>query len=129
MFTANMFFKSGASAILTSLLLFLPGCSSAPPKESISQAETAIQNADRAGASQYDPQLLSSARTKLSRAQKNMDDEENDEARRMAEEAFAEAVLANAKAEAAKQAEQANEMKKAIEALRQETSRQSESQQ
>lgn len=123
MFTANTFLRTGSSAILASLLLFLPGCSSAPPKEALSQAETAIQDADRTGASQYEPQLLSSAREKLNRANKNVADEENDEARRMAEEATAEAVLANAKAEAAKQAEQANEMKKAIEALKQETLR------
>ncbi|MGZ8173317.1 MULTISPECIES: DUF4398 domain-containing protein [Methylobacter] len=129
MFTANTFLRSGSSAILTSLLLFLPGCSSTPPKEALSQAETAIQDADRAGASQYEPQLLSSARTKLSRANKEMADEENDEARRMAEEAFSEAVLANAKAEAAKQAKETDDMKKAIQALKQEASRESESQQ
>lgn len=123
MFIANTFLRTGSSAILASLLLFLPGCTSAPPKETLSQAETAIQNADRAGASQYEPQLLSSAREKLNRANKNVADEENDEARRMAKEALAEAVLASAKAEAAKQAEQANEMKKAIEALKQETLR------
>lgn len=129
MFTINTFFRSGPTAVLTSLLLFLPGCSSAPPKETLSQAETAIQEADRAGASQYEPQLLSSARTKLSRANKDVADDENDKARRMAEEAYSEAVLASAKAQAAKQAEQANEMKKAIQALKQETSRESESQQ
>ncbi|MGZ8907606.1 MAG: DUF4398 domain-containing protein, partial [Methylobacter sp.] len=119
MFITNTFLRSGSTAVLTSLLLILAGCASAPPKEELSQAETAIQDADRAGASQYEPQLLSSAREKLSRANKDMADEENDEARRMAKEALAEAVLASAKAEAAKQAEQANEMKKAIEALKQ----------
>ncbi|HEY8094729.1 MAG TPA: DUF4398 domain-containing protein [Methylobacter sp.] len=129
MFTVNTFFRSGATAVLTSLLLFLTGCSSAPPKEALSQAETAIQDADRAGASQYEPQLLSSARTKLSRANKDVDNDENDEARRMAEEAYSEAVLASAKAQAAKQAKETDEMKKAIQALKQETSRESESQQ
>lgn len=123
MFTANIFLRSGSTAILASLLLFLTGCASEPPKELLSQAETAIQDADRAGASQYEPQLLSSARTKFNQANKHVDDEEHDQARRMAEEAYAEAVLANAKAAAAKQAQQADEMKKAIEALKQETLR------
>lgn len=123
MFTANIFLRSGSSAILASLLLFLAGCASEPPIELLSQADVAIQDADRAGASQYEPQLLSSARTKLDRANKEVDDNENDEARRLAEEAYAEAVLANAKAAAVKQAQQAEEMKKAIEALKQETSR------
>ncbi len=129
MFTANTFSRAGSSAILTSLLLFLPGCGSAPPKETLLQAETAIQDADRAGASQYEPQLLSSARTKLSRANKNVDDDENDVARRLAEEAYSEAVLANAKAQAVKQAKETDEMRKAIQALKQEASRESESQQ
>lgn len=129
MFTVNTFLRSGFTAVLTSLLLFLPGCTSTPPKEALSQAETAIQDAERAGALQYEPQLLGSARTKLSRANKDVADEENDHARRMAEEAFAEAVLAHVKAEAAKQAKETNAMHKAIEALKQETLRQSEGQQ
>jgi hypothetical protein len=128
MFTANTFLRSVPSAALASLLLSITGCASEPPKEALSKAEIAIQDADRAGASEYEPQLLGSARTKLSRANKDVDDEENDEARRLAEEALAEAVLANAKTEAAKQFKQANEMKKAIEALQQETLRESEGQ-
>lgn len=128
MFTANIFLRSVSSAVLASSLLFLPGCGSAPPKEALSKAEVAIQNADRAGASQYEPELLSSARTKLSRANKDVAAGENDDARRMAEEALAEAVLANAKSGAAKQADQTNEMKKTIEALKQESSRESEGQ-
>jgi len=104
-------------------LLFLTACGSAPPREALSQAQIAVQDAERAGASQYEPQLLSSARSKLDRAHRAVDDDENDDARRMAEEAYAEAALANAKAEAAKQARQTEEMKKAIEALKQETSR------
>lgn len=123
MFTANIFLRSGCSAIIASSLLFLTACGSAPPREALSQAQIAVQDAERAGASQYEPQLLSSARSKLDRAHRAVDDDENDDARRMAEEAYAEAALANAKAEAAKQARQAEEMKKAIEALKQETSR------
>ncbi|WP_334181150.1 DUF4398 domain-containing protein [Methylobacter sp.] len=127
MFTANTLLRLGPSAVLTSLL-FLAGCGSAPPKDALSQAETTIQNAERSGASQYEPELLSSARTKLNRANEKVKDDENDEARRMAEEATAEATLAAAKAEAAKEAQQADEMKKAIEALKQESSRESEGQ-
>jgi len=127
MFTIKTFLRLGPSAALISLLLV--GCASEPPKELLSQADVAIQDAERNGAAQYEPGLLSSARTKLSRANKQMADEENDEARRMAEEAFSEAVLANAKAEAAKQAKETDDMKKAIQALKQEASRESESQQ
>ncbi|MGZ5007387.1 MAG: DUF4398 domain-containing protein [Methylobacter sp.] len=127
MFTAKTLLKLGPSAALTSLL-FLAGCGSAPPKEVLSQADLAIQDAERSGTAQYEPELLSSARTKLNRANEKVDDDENEDARRMAEEAIAEANLAAAKAEAAKEAQQANEMKKAIEALKQEASRESEGQ-
>jgi hypothetical protein len=128
MYTANTLSRSAASATLISLPLFLLGCSSAPPKEALSKADIAIQDADRAGAAQYEPQLLSSARTKLNRANKDVTNDENDDARRMAEEALAEAILASAKTEAANQAKQTNDMKKAIEALKQETSRASDTQ-
>jgi hypothetical protein len=128
MFTVNTFLKSVPTAVLTSLLLLLSGCTSTPPKEALLQAETAIQDAERAGALRYEPQLLDSARTKLRRANREVDKQENDSARRMAEEAFAEAVLANAKTEAAKQAKETNAMQKAIEALKQEASRHSEGQ-
>jgi hypothetical protein len=130
MFTDNTFLRVGiASTALTSLLLFLAGCASAPPpKETISKAEISISNADRAGAAAYEPELLSSARTKLNQAQKQVDEDENEEAARLAEESLAEAMLANAKTEAARQAKQLEDMRKTIEALKQESSRESTSQ-
>jgi hypothetical protein len=121
MFTIKTFLRLGPSAALISLLLV--GCASEPPKELLSQAEVAIQNAERSGAAQYEPALLSSARTKLDQAHQEVDDDENEEAGRLAEEAAAEANLANAKAKAVKQANETEQMKKAIEALKQETSR------
>jgi hypothetical protein len=121
MFTIKTFLRLGPSAALISLLLV--GCASEPPKELLSQAEVAIQDAERSGAAQYEPALLSSARTKLDQAHREVDDDENEKGARLAEEATAEANLANAKAKAIKQANEADEMKKAIEALKQETSR------
>ncbi|TRX03311.1 DUF4398 domain-containing protein [Candidatus Methylobacter oryzae] len=118
-------FRVGPPTAVAGLLL-LAGCASEPPRDLLAQAELAIQNAERAGTSQYEPGLLSNARAKLNRANKKVDEDENDEARRMAEEAIADANLANAKAEAAKETNQADEMKKAIEALKQESSRESE---
>ena len=121
MFTIKTFLRLGIPAALISLLLV--GCASEPPKELLSQAEVAIQNAERSGAAQYEPALLSSARTKLDKAHQEVDDDENENGARLAEEAIAEANLANAKTNAVKQANEADEMKKAIEALKQETSR------
>jgi hypothetical protein len=121
MFTIKTFLRLGPSVAMISLLLV--GCASEPPKELLSQAEVAIQNAERNGAAQYEPALLSSARTKLNHAHREVDDDENEKGARLAEEAIAEANLANAKAKAVREANQADEMKKAIEALKQETSR------
>ena len=125
MFTVNTFLRAGTtSAALSSILLFMTGCSSMPPpKETISKAEISISSASRDGAAEYEPELLSSARTKLSQARKHIDEDENEEASRLAEEALAEAILANAKTDAAKQAKQLDDIKKSIEALKQETSR------
>ncbi|WP_051091844.1 DUF4398 domain-containing protein [Methylosarcina fibrata] len=118
-----------ASTALASLLSFITGCASTPPpKETISKAEISISNADRAGAAAYEPELLSSARAKLNQAHKQVDEDENKEAGRLAEEALAEAMLANAKTEAAKQAKQLEDMRKTIEALKQEASRENSSQ-
>jgi hypothetical protein len=127
MFSKKIVLRLKICFLLTGFVI-LTGCASEPPKEALSKAETAIQDAERSGASNYEPALLSSARAKLVRANQDADDEEIDEARRLAEEAHAEAVLAIAKAEAAKQAQQTEEMKKTIGALRQETTRESGSQ-
>jgi hypothetical protein len=123
MFITTTFLRCGSLAALASLLMFLTSCSSMPPKETLSKAEFAIQDANRNGASQYEPQLLNSASTKLNRANMAANDDEVDEARRLAQEAIAEARLASAKAAAAKQAKELDDMKKAIEALREESSR------
>jgi hypothetical protein len=121
MFTIKTFLRLGPSAALISLLLI--GCASEPPKELLTQAELAIQDAERAGASQYEAGLLRSAHTKLNQAHREVGDDENEKGARLAEEAIAEANLAKAKAKAVREANQADEMKRAIEALKQETSR------
>jgi hypothetical protein len=128
MFIANMFLRFGFLAGLSGLLVFLTSCGSMPPTETLSKAEFAIQDANRNSASQHEPQLLNSASAKLNRAKMAVDDDENDEARRLGQEAIAEAMLASAKSKAVKQAEEVNEMKKAINALKEDTSRLTEDQ-
>lgn len=123
MFPAMTYLKLGSLAAAAGLGVLLTSCSSMPPTEELSKAEFAIQEANRNGASQYEPQLLNRARTKLNHANKAVEEDENEEARRLAQEAIAEARLANAKAAAAKQAKDVEEMRKAIDALREDTSR------
>jgi Domain of unknown function (DUF4398) len=79
----------------------LAACSNAPaPVGEMSAAQTAVTAAEGAEAAQYAPSDLDRARDKLIRAQAAMQDEDNEEARRLAEEALVDARLAEAKARA-----------------------------
>jgi hypothetical protein len=79
----------------------LAGCGGVPPPEAeLSAAQTAVTGAEEADAAKYAPSDLDRARDKLIRAQAAMQEEENEEARRLAEEALVDARVAEAKARA-----------------------------
>ena len=79
----------------------LAACSSVPaPVGEMSAAQTAVTSAEEAEAAQYAPSDLDRARDKLIRAQAAMQEEDNEEARRLAEQALVDAQLAEAKARA-----------------------------
>jgi predicted lipid-binding transport protein (Tim44 family) len=79
----------------------LAACSSTPaPVGEMSAAQTAITAAEQADAARYAPSDLDRARDKLIRAQAAMQEEDNEEARRLAEQALVDARLAEAKARA-----------------------------
>jgi hypothetical protein len=92
--TQNLF---GAGIILGTLA----ACGSVPaPVAEMSAAQTAVTGAEEADAAKYAPSDLDRARDKLIRAQAAMQEEENEEARRLAEEALVDARAAEAKARA-----------------------------
>jgi hypothetical protein len=66
----------------------------------MSAAQTAVTGAEEADAAKYAPSDLDRARDKLIRAQAAMQEEENEEARRLAEEALVDARTAESKARA-----------------------------
>jgi non-homologous end joining protein Ku len=103
--------------------LGLAGCAGKPPTETLSQAELAVQQASKATASQYAPLELQLASEQLDNAKKAMDDEEYDDARRLADQALVNAQLAEAKAGAEKTRQAAAELRKSIETLRAELQR------
>jgi predicted lipid-binding transport protein (Tim44 family) len=79
----------------------LAACSGVPaPVGEMSAAQTAVTAAEEADAVQYAPSDLDRARDKLIRAQAAMQEEDNQEARRLAEQALVDARLAEAKARA-----------------------------
>ena len=83
------------------ILAALAACSSVPaPVAEMSAAQTAVTSAEQADAAQHAPSDLDRARDKLIRAQAAMQEEDNTEARRLAEEALVDARLAEAKARA-----------------------------
>jgi hypothetical protein len=98
----------------------LAACAGKQPVEQVAKAELAIDHAQRGQASQYALPELQSAQAKLTLAREAMADGENEEARRLAEQALAEAQLAEAKADSqiARQ-----EVEEQVEELRQEASR------
>jgi hypothetical protein len=83
------------------ILATLAACSSVPaPVGEMSAAQTAVTAAEQADAVQHAPAELDRARDKLIRAQAAMQEEDNQEARRLAEQALVDARLAEAKARA-----------------------------
>jgi uncharacterized coiled-coil DUF342 family protein len=102
----------------------ISGCSAGkPPLGTVSQAELAVQQADKNTASQYAPLELQTARDQLDGARRALGTEHYEEARRLADQALVNAQLAEAKAEAEKTRHAAEELHKSIETLRAELAR------
>jgi multidrug efflux pump subunit AcrA (membrane-fusion protein) len=106
-------------------ILGMAGCAGKPPLANLSQAELAVQEADTKTASQYAPLELKTAREQLAEAKRAMDEEEYDEALRLADQALVNAQLAETKAGAEKARQAAAEVQKSIQTLRTEVQRSS----
>jgi non-homologous end joining protein Ku len=103
--------------------LVICGCAGKPPLEKLSQADLAVQQADKSTASQYAPLELQIAREQLDSAKRAMDTKKYEDARRLADQALVNAQLAEAKAAAEKTRQTAAELRKSIETLRSELAR------
>lgn len=103
--------------------LGLVGCAGKPPLANLSQAELAVQEADKKTASQYAPLELQTAREQLEKAKRAMDDKKYDAARHLADQALVNAQLAESKAGAEKARQAAAELQRSIETLRAELQR------
>lgn len=86
----------------------------------MAQAELVVAEAGQGKAPQYASSELSKARDKLDAAKRAMDAERYTEARRLAEQALVDARLAEAKAQAEQQRQILQELRKNIEALKEE---------
>ncbi len=115
---------SGAPAkagLVAFALSGLVACSSTPaPVGEISAAQTAVTAAEQADAAQHAPADLDRARDKLMRAEAALQADENNQARRLAEQALVDARLAEAKSRADVARQNADQVQAGIDDLRSE---------
>ena len=117
--------RCGVGVLLAAGTVAVAGCAAKrqPSTVRLETAQVAIREADVSGAAQYAPLELRLAREKLDRARRALDDDDRDHARRLSEEALADAQLAEAKTSSAKARHNADEVRKSIEALQSEANR------
>lgn len=104
----------------------IAGCAGVPPpKEQMAVSKSAIANAVSAGGSEYAPVEMRTAQEKMDRANRAMEKEDYENARWLAEEAQADARLAEKKAQSAKAQKAASVMQDDIRVLHEEINRKS----
>lgn len=110
--------------LLSGLALGLVACATPPmPTDQIAVTTAAIAHAEAAGAQALAPSEMSMARDKLRRANLAVVARAPDEARRLAQQAQVDALVAEAKAESLKAQKAAAEVQAASQALREEMGR------
>lgn len=104
--------------------VLIAACASAPaPTEQLAAGTAAYESARSAGAPQYAPSEFAVAQQKIEQAQMAMKNGDNERARRLAEEAEADARLANAKTSAARSQAAAAEVQQGLQVLQEELRR------
>jgi hypothetical protein len=86
-------------------------------------ADVAVREAEESGAGEHAPLELRLAREKLDEAKRAIDGDEYELARRLAEQAYVDAQLAEAKAHSEKAREAAQEVRRTVDAVREEANR------
>lgn len=114
--------RPAAAMLALSATLFLGACASKgpPPVDALATARAAITQAEAAQAGQLAPVELLAARDKLAQADAALRTEEFAQARRLAEQAAADGVLAERKARAERSRQAALELDRSNAALKQE---------
>ncbi|OUM28120.1 chromosome segregation ATPase [Pseudomonas sp. 1239] len=105
----------------SSLLMVLAGCAGVPvPTEQVELTRNAVSRAVTADATQYAPAEMKAAQDKLYAVERALGERNLVEARTLAEQAEADANLAERKARAAKAQQQLRSAQQGIEVLKQE---------
>ncbi len=112
--------------VIACAAVVMAGCASIPPPiEQMAVSKSALASAVSAGGSEYASVEMRSAQEKMERANRAMDKEDYENARRLAEEAQVDARLAEKKAHSAKAQKAASVMQDDIRVLREEINRKS----
>jgi predicted S18 family serine protease len=105
------------------LILLTGACASTnPPTQQLTETETVIRQADQVGAGNYAPLEIREARQKLEKARLAYNEEEYDEAARLAEQAKVDAELAQIMTLSAKAQLAVRELRESIRLLQEELS-------
>lgn len=121
-----MSLRTGLLTIVFVGLLAACASQSDRPVEQITRAQTLIDQAEKAGAQRYAAADLETARSKLSAANAAAEKGKHEVARDLATEAALDAELASARATSGQARQDAQDVSKGIETLRDEAARQSE---
>jgi hypothetical protein len=122
----NMESKNRLATVLCgSLLLAMVGCASqkAPATADVAVSKAAVENAVSAGASDLAPEEISAARAKMQRAAQALAAKDYTLARDLANQAQADAKLAQSKANSAKATAASNALQEDLRVLREEVER------
>jgi hypothetical protein len=112
------------AGICAALALTVAGCASTPiPNEKIAVAKSSVARAEQSGAPEYAPVEMAAARDKLARAERAAANKDGQPATQLAEQANADAQLAEATAQEHKSHKAAVEFDASMQALRQESQR------
>jgi len=122
--TQPQLWRVTATALAASTLLLVQGCSSTPrPEAELASASTALVSAENQDAAMHAPVAMDRAKEKLRRAKQAMDEEDYAEAKRLSDEAAADAEFAQAFTSKTRAETALSELESSIEALRSEIER------
>jgi hypothetical protein len=116
------------AVLCAAIALSAAACVSTPvPNEELAVAKSSVQRAEQSGAPELAPVEMASARDKLARAERAAADRDALPATRLAQQADADAQLAEATAQEQRSRKAALELDASLQALRQESARATQS--
>lgn len=112
--------KTLLAALALSGCAVLAGCAGTPPTEQFAVTNTVVKSAVTAGGPEFAPAEMKAAQDKLARAEVLLQEQQYDEARRLAEQAEWDARIAERKALASKAQKTLQDSQQGVQQIREE---------